>query len=210
MPARPQMMPPVGKSGPGIALQQCAQRSSAGACAVLDRPRCTPSITSRRLCGGMFVAMPTAMPVEPLTSRFGNGAAGRRALRWSRRSSGRSRRCPCRGPPSSLRRAPQARLGVAIRRRRVAVDRAEVALAVHQGVAHGEVLREADQRVVDRRVAVRVVVAEDFADDLRALAVARGCDARPICRIANRTRRFAGFSPSRTSGSARPMITLIA
>ncbi len=31
----------------------------------------TPSITSPRLCGGMFVAMPTAMPVEPLTSRFG-------------------------------------------------------------------------------------------------------------------------------------------
>ena len=34
----------------------------------------TPSITSPRLCGGMLVAMPTAMPVEPLTSRFGNGA----------------------------------------------------------------------------------------------------------------------------------------
>jgi hypothetical protein len=27
--------------------------------------------TSRRLCGGMFVAMPTAMPELPLTSRFG-------------------------------------------------------------------------------------------------------------------------------------------
>ena len=27
--------------------------------------------TSRRLCGGMFVAMPTAMPDDPLTSRFG-------------------------------------------------------------------------------------------------------------------------------------------
>ena len=30
-----------------------------------------PSITSRRLCGGMFVAMPTAIPDEPFTSRFG-------------------------------------------------------------------------------------------------------------------------------------------
>ena len=29
------------------------------------------SATSRRLCGGMLVAMPTAMPVVPLTSRFG-------------------------------------------------------------------------------------------------------------------------------------------
>ena len=34
----------------------------------------TASVTSRRLCGGMFVAMPTAMPDEPLTSRFGNRA----------------------------------------------------------------------------------------------------------------------------------------
>ncbi|MNC25171.1 hypothetical protein D3C75_732480 [compost metagenome] len=30
-----------------------------------------PSITSRRLCGGMLVAMPTAIPLEPLTSRLG-------------------------------------------------------------------------------------------------------------------------------------------
>jgi len=29
------------------------------------------SITSPRLCGGMFVAMPTAIPEEPLTRRFG-------------------------------------------------------------------------------------------------------------------------------------------
>ena len=65
----------------------------------------------------------------------------------------------------------EPRLGVAIGRRRVAVDRSEVALAVDQGVAHVEVLRETDERVVGRDVAVRVVVADDFADDLRALAV---------------------------------------
>ena len=34
----------------------------------------TPEAISRRLCGGMFVAMPTAMPWEPLISRFGNRA----------------------------------------------------------------------------------------------------------------------------------------
>ena len=33
-----------------------------------------PSETSRRLCGGMLVAMPTAMPAEPLTSRLGKRA----------------------------------------------------------------------------------------------------------------------------------------
>ena len=32
------------------------------------------SISSPRLWGGMFVARPTAMPAEPLASRFGNRA----------------------------------------------------------------------------------------------------------------------------------------
>ena len=32
------------------------------------------SITSRRLCGGMFVAIPTAMPPPPFTNRFGKRA----------------------------------------------------------------------------------------------------------------------------------------
>jgi hypothetical protein len=31
----------------------------------------TAATISRRLCGGMFVAMPTAIPELPLTSRFG-------------------------------------------------------------------------------------------------------------------------------------------
>ena len=39
------------------------------------------------------------------------------------------------------------------------------------GVAHVEVLRQAHERVVDRRVAVRVIVAHHLADDLRALAI---------------------------------------
>ena len=68
----------------------------------------------------------------------------------------------------------QARLGVAHRGRRVAVDRAEVALAVDQRVAHREVLGQADQRVVQRQVAVRVVLAHHLADDRGALAVRAG------------------------------------
>ena len=68
---------------------------------------------------------------------------------------------------------------VAVGRGRIAVDRSEVALAVDQDVAHVEVLREPDERVVGRRVAVRVVVADDLADDLRALAV------RPVGRQAH-------------------------
>ena len=31
-----------------------------------------PSITSDKLCGGIFVAIPTAIPIEPFTSIFGN------------------------------------------------------------------------------------------------------------------------------------------
>ena len=65
----------------------------------------------------------------------------------------------------------QPALGVAHRRGVVAVDRAEVALAVDQRVAQREVLRHAHQRVVDRRVAVRVVLAHHVADDARALHV---------------------------------------
>ncbi len=62
-------------------------------------------------------------------------------------------------------------LGVAVGRRRIAVDRAEVPLPVDERVAHVEVLRQPDQRVVRGRVAVRMVVADDLADDLGALAI---------------------------------------
>ncbi len=68
----------------------------------------------------------------------------------------------------------KARFGVTHGRGRIAVHGAEVALAVHQRVAHVEILREADQRVVDGSVAVRMELAEDFADDLGALAVGLG------------------------------------
>ena len=66
----------------------------------------------------------------------------------------------------------ETRLGVAHGRRRVVVDRSEIALSVHQRIAHRERLRHADERVVDRGVAMRVVVAHHFADDLGRLAVA--------------------------------------
>ena len=67
--------------------------------------------------------------------------------------------------------ARHADLGVAHRRRRIAVDRAEVALAVDQRVAQGEVLRHAHDGVVHRRVAVRMVLADDVADDAGRLLV---------------------------------------
>ncbi len=53
----------------------------------------------------------------------------------------------------------------------IVVDRAEVALAVDEHVAQREVLRHPCQRVVDRRVAVRVVLAHHLADDEGGLSV---------------------------------------
>jgi hypothetical protein len=65
------------------------------------------------------------------------------------------------------------RLGVAHGRRRVAVDRAEVPLPIHQRVAQAEVLRHAHQRVVDRQVTVRVVLGHRLAHHAGALAIGR-------------------------------------
>ena len=67
----------------------------------------------------------------------------------------------------------EARLGVAHGSRVIAVDIAEIALAVDQRVADGEILRQADQRVIDRLVAMRMVFADDVADDARRFLVAR-------------------------------------
>jgi hypothetical protein len=64
-----------------------------------------------------------------------------------------------------------ADFGVAHRRGGVAVDGAEVALAVDQHVAHGERLRHAHDRVVDRRIAVRVVLTDHVTDDAGGLLV---------------------------------------
>jgi len=70
-----------------------------------------------------------------------------------------------------LRDLGEPRFGVAHRRRHIAVHRAEIALAVDQRHAHGEILRHADQRVVDRLIAVRMVFTDDVADGARRLVI---------------------------------------
>ena len=67
IPAVPQMIPPVGKSGPGTTLISSSTGTSGSSITLMIR-----SHTSRRLCGGIEVAIPTAIPVEPFTRRFGN------------------------------------------------------------------------------------------------------------------------------------------
>ena len=61
------MIPAVGKSGAGM----ISINSSMLADGFFSRCRQASTI-SLRLCGGMLVAMPTAMPADPLTSRLGS------------------------------------------------------------------------------------------------------------------------------------------
>ncbi len=66
----------------------------------------------------------------------------------------------------------QLTFGVSIRGGRIAVDRTEISLTVDQQVAEAERLRHADQRIVNRHVAVRMVPREHLAHDRRALGIA--------------------------------------
>ena len=67
MPERPQTTPPVGKSGPGTISNNSSIETSGSSIT-----RIIASQISPRLCGGIEVAMPTAMPLAPFTSRLGN------------------------------------------------------------------------------------------------------------------------------------------
>ena len=63
----PLMIPAVGKSGPGMIRKMSSMPSSGSSSSATQ-----VSATSARLWGGMLVAMPTAMPDDPLTSRLGS------------------------------------------------------------------------------------------------------------------------------------------
>ena len=67
---------------------------------------------------------------------------------------------------------------IAHRRRRIAVYRAEIALSIHQQIAHREVLRHAHDGVIDRSVAVRMVFTDDIPDHTRRFFI------RPVPVIA--------------------------
>jgi hypothetical protein len=100
----------------------------------------------------------------------------------------------------------EARLRVPHGGGRVVVDRAEVALAVDERVAQRELLRHADERVVDRRIAVRVVLAHAVADDAAHLEYGR-LGWSPFSVPGEQNAPVHRLQPSRTSGSARPTMT---
>jgi hypothetical protein len=61
--------------------------------------------------------------------------------------------------------------GVSHRGGRIAVDRTEIALAVDQRHADGEILRHARERVIDRLVAMGVIFADHVAHDAGGFAI---------------------------------------
>src|SRR5918998_745671 len=74
--------------------------------------------------------------------------------------------------PEHLRRhTSHTRFRISHGRRRIAVHAPEVALAVYERIPQGEALRHADERVVRGLIAVGMVLADNLADDRRALAV---------------------------------------
>ena len=167
MPASPSRLQPVGKSGPLMCSRiSSVVMSGLSTCAQMA------SMTSPRLCGGMLVAMPTAMPVPPLTSRFGNAAGktvgfgGRFVVVGDEID-----RVLLHVVHQGRAEVGQPRLGVTHGGGRVALDAAEVALAVDEPFAHGPGLGHVDQRGVDDRLAVGMVIARGVAADLGAFTV---------------------------------------
>ena len=69
------------------------------------------------------------------------------------------------------RRSSETRFRISICRRRIAIDRAEIALPVDQRHAHGEILRHPDHRIVNRLVSVRMIFADHVTDDAGRLYV---------------------------------------
>ena len=126
------------------------------------------------LCGGIDVAMPTAMPCAPLASRFGT-AEGMTigSLRVARIIVAPIDRVFVDALHDEARDIGHARFGVAVGGGVIAVDVAEIALPLDQRIARGEVLREAHQRLVDRLVAMRMERAHHVADDLGAFLEGR-------------------------------------
>ena len=167
MPWRPRMMPPVGKSGPGMMLM----RSS------IPRRR----IFDQRYAGVDDFAEIVRGNVGRHADRDAAGAVDQE-VRELRRQDRRFTfgivvvRLEIDGVlvdvPEHLERGTrQTRFGVSIGRRRIAVDGAEIALAVDQRHAHGKILRHPDHRVVNRLVAVRMIFTDHVADDARGLDV---------------------------------------
>ena len=99
----------------------------------------------------------------------------------------------------------QAALGVAHRGGVIAVDIAEIALPVDQRIALREILREPDQRLVHRQLAMRVELADHVADDAGTFFVAgAGIEPQLVHRVQDAA--MHRLQPVAHVGSERAMI----
>ena len=115
--------------------------------------------------------MPTAMPVEPLASRLGKAAGSTTgSCVFAVIGGAEIDRVFVEPFQQRLRDFGQAAFGVAHGGGVIAVDIAEIALPVDQRIAHGEILRQAHQRVIDRLVAMGMERAHHIAHHLGAIS----------------------------------------
>ncbi len=167
MPSRPKICAPVGKSGP-LMMRISSSVVASGLSISLMRP----STTSVKLWGGMLVAIPTAMPAAPFTSKFGMRAG---------KTTGCCSDSSKLGMKSTVSLSMSRSISIAMADRRASVYRiaagrvsvhaAEIAVPVHQRITKRKVLRHPHHGVVNGRVAVRMVFTHDVADDTGRLAV---------------------------------------
>ena len=167
MPWRPMMMPPVGKSGPGMKLMSSSIVSD--------------GIVDQRDAGVDHLAEIVRRDVGGHADRDAAGAVDQQVRIFRGKNRGlffgvvvvrlKVDRILVDIVEQRDRRLRQPRFRVPIGGRRIAVDRAEIALAVDQRHAHGEILRHAHHRVVDRLIAVRMIFTDDVADHARGLHV---------------------------------------
>ena len=167
MPWRPRMMPPVGKSGPGNDVDE-----------VVDAER---GIVDQRDAGVDHFAEIVRRNVGGHADRDAAGAVDQKVREFRRQN----RRLLLGAVVVRLevdgvlvdiveqvvRDLGQAGFGITHGGGHIAVDRTEIALPVDQRHAHGEILRHADHRIVDRLVAMGMVFTDHVADDARRLAV---------------------------------------
>ena len=113
------------------------------------------------LCGGMSVAMPTAMPVVPLSSRFGSRAGSRVGSCRCRRNWLPVDRAQATSLQQHFGIGRQARLGITHGGKRFRViDRAEIALAINQRITIGKRLGHQHHGLVAGGVTVRMKFAD--------------------------------------------------